>query len=386
MIKTLQNLDIYLFSLSILVMIAIKSTNSKNGKTSTSKAFSIIVLCNILIVLDDSLNILLDGMTGPYARTILVVTALFGYTLQILICFFWFWYAQLLALDEKRPRRMGIALEALPAILAVALAIASVFTGWIFGYDGANVYRRGPLFLCIPVLSYGYIVVGYAMMIRFRANIDRRHFIALMCFPVPPFVGGLLQTFFFGTSLIWSGTTLSLLIVYMAIQNELLLVDHLTGINNRMSFDRTLKRRIDTAKPQKPFALILIDLDNFQSINERYGHVAGDEALKATASILLQYFRKDGFVARFDGDEFAIIYEIQSLRDLSGIEDRLQPAIDEWNAASNHQWKISIALGYAPYMIDAKMTMDQFLMQVDKLLSLDKIAPKSGRFRQHRRR
>jgi diguanylate cyclase (GGDEF)-like protein len=267
----------------------------------------------------------------------------------------------------------------MPAAIAITLTLASVLTGWIFSYDATNTYHRGPLFAVIPALSFGYIAFGYSMVIRFRRKLDRRHLVALLGFPIPPLVGGILQTILYGVSLIWSGTTLSLLIVYIAIQNELLLLDYLTGLNNRVYFDKALKRRINIARPAHPFALVLVDLDSFHSINERFGHLAGDEALKATADILRRYFGKSGFIARFDGDAFAVLYEIQALSELSGMEVRLHDDIDEWNETSGKRWKISISVGYAPYLPSERLTADQYLTQVDKLLSLDKITPKNGR-------
>jgi diguanylate cyclase (GGDEF)-like protein len=292
-----------------------------------------------LIVIADSLCILLDGRQGSMAGSILLVTALCGYILQILICFFWFWYAQLVTHDERKMDTRIIVLEAMPAAIAITLTLASVLTGWIFSYDATNTYHRGPLFAVIPALSFGYIAFGYSMVIRFRRKLDRRHLVALLGFPIPPLVGGILQTILYGVSLIWSGTTLSLLIVYIAIQNELLLLDYLTGLNNRVYFDKALKRRINIARPAHPFALVLVDLDSFHSINERFGHLAGDEALKATADILRRYFGKSGFIARFDGDAFAVLYEIQALSELSGMEVRLHDDIDEWNEQAENAGK-----------------------------------------------
>jgi diguanylate cyclase (GGDEF)-like protein len=89
------------------------------------------------------------------------------------------------------------------------------------------------------------------------------------------------------------------------IKSELLLtLDPLTGLANRRCFDEQLKIKIRGAKR---FCLILIDLDGFKEINDRFGHLAGDEVLKQFAANLQRQFPAVDLVARWGGDEFAVI-------------------------------------------------------------------------------
>ncbi len=80
--------------------------------------------------------------------------------------------------------------------------------------------------------------------------------------------------------------------------------DALTGILNRRAFDQLCAKSHQKAQP---IALLLIDMDNFKQINDRYGHAGGDTALKTLAEILKKTFREDDYVARIGGDEFAVI-------------------------------------------------------------------------------
>ncbi|RYF28113.1 MAG: diguanylate cyclase [Comamonadaceae bacterium] len=90
---------------------------------------------------------------------------------------------------------------------------------------------------------------------------------------------------------------------------ELVFVDELTGIANRRHFDEAL--RIECAKARRTGRLLsvgMVDVDCFKQFNDHYGHVAGDEALRAVAGALRQALRRPGdFVARFGGEEFALI-------------------------------------------------------------------------------
>ena len=80
--------------------------------------------------------------------------------------------------------------------------------------------------------------------------------------------------------------------------------DGLTGIYNRRAFDKICEA---SAEKQQRIALLLIDMDNFKHINDTYGHLGGDNALKGLAEALVETFRDTDYVARVGGDEFAAI-------------------------------------------------------------------------------
>jgi diguanylate cyclase (GGDEF)-like protein len=80
--------------------------------------------------------------------------------------------------------------------------------------------------------------------------------------------------------------------------------DSLTGVSNRRAFDAALDA---AAASDEPYALILIDLDDFKRVNDEHGHPAGDEVLRSVAVAAAQVARKGDCVARVGGDEFAVL-------------------------------------------------------------------------------
>jgi diguanylate cyclase (GGDEF)-like protein len=84
--------------------------------------------------------------------------------------------------------------------------------------------------------------------------------------------------------------------------------DALLDIANRRGFERELARAVlHVHRYQRSAAVVFIDLDNFKSINDRFGHLAGDAALKAVSEVIISACRGSDTVARFGGDEFAVL-------------------------------------------------------------------------------
>jgi diguanylate cyclase (GGDEF)-like protein len=80
--------------------------------------------------------------------------------------------------------------------------------------------------------------------------------------------------------------------------------DSLTGVSNRRAFDAALER---AARTREPYALVLIDLDDFKRVNDEHGHRAGDDVLRSVAAAAAGVARKGDCVARVGGDEFALL-------------------------------------------------------------------------------
>lgn len=90
--------------------------------------------------------------------------------------------------------------------------------------------------------------------------------------------------------------------------NQMIRHDDLTGALNKASLYTELRREIArSVRYGHPLSLMMIDLDNFKTINDRHGHLQGDEVLKSVAEEIRSCVRSTDFVARFGGDEFAVL-------------------------------------------------------------------------------
>ena len=112
---------------------------------------------------------------------------------------------------------------------------------------------------------------------------------------------------------------------YHAEVHRLTNIDPLTEVANRRHLEQVLARElIRSRRYHRPLALALIDADHFKAINDRLGHVAGDETLRALAARIQAAVRKDGLVARYGGEEFAVVLPEASLDAATHVAERIR--------------------------------------------------------------
>ena len=136
-------------------------------------------------------------------------------------------------------------------------------------------------------------------------------------------------------------------------QNELLatlaITDSLTGVYNRKKLDDILADQfVRFRRNQRPFALLMLDLDNFKAINDSAGHAAGDEVLARVAAILRQSVRTVDYVARYGGEEFVAILTETTMEEALEVAERMRSGVDILRIpAGNHLISITVSVGVA---------------------------------------
>jgi len=221
------------------------------------------------------------------------------------------------------------------------------------------------------------MLVAFMIIIINRKSLGKKRFFSLIFFAIPPFISIIIQITFYGTSFMLNSVVLSLLVVFINIQNYSIYTDYLTGLNNRKKLDAYLKEKINSSAKEKGFSAILIDINNFKYINDTYGHNIGDNALETVAKLLRSCLRTSDFIARYGGDEFCIVLDISNERDLEALVRRINSTFEKHNKSGSQLYKLEFSMGYAVYDYRSRMSAEEFISLVDKLMYENKQANKN---------
>jgi len=144
-------------------------------------------------------------------------------------------------------------------------------------------------------------------------------------------------------------------------------MDALTGLPTRRFFDAALAREYRRAlRYKQPFCLAMIDLDNFKSINDTFGHAEGDRVLRALASVMRKEVRSPDVLARYGGDEFVLLLPQTQPEDGRSIVKRMQKAARTVPLMNGAQ--LSFSCGIAGWTGDPEQTPSDILKQADQAL------------------
>lgn len=134
--------------------------------------------------------------------------------------------------------------------------------------------------------------------------------------------------------------------------------DPLTGALNRQVFEEQVEALLHASAESVQHAFIMIDIDDFKVINDTYGHIVGDEALKGVATSIKGLLREEDLVGRLGGDEFMIC--LKNIPADEVIEKRIWLICDSLHIALNEDMNTSASLGIAMYPRDGKTFLELY--------------------------
>jgi len=209
-------------------------------------------------------------------------------------------------------------------------------------------------------------------IIRYSNNrSSRKYFLTILIitlfFLIMDMIFSILDISFFTISvkLVWPAAAALLLFIYLFKITNGIKIDSLTGLNNRYNFFEYTSG-LSRKKNMESWYFIVFDIDNFKSINNIYGYIEGDNALRSLAKILIKCTDKTDFTARYGGDEFIIVTKADTNVDdlITGIKIELE----KHNVNGKKPYNIEINHGYAKYTSDGNNRIDEVLKYIDSLM------------------
>jgi len=146
------------------------------------------------------------------------------------------------------------------------------------------------------------------------------------------------------------------------------IIDDLTGLYNRRGFHHLATYAIGAARRRaEPLTLAWLDLDRFKQINARYGRADGDNALKAMAGLLSSTFREADVLARYGGDEFAILFASSDEKGAWVAMQYLTEQAAVWNEHAEYPWALSFSWGVIEFNHD-RDDLESWLKTADRMM------------------
>lgn len=255
-------------------------------------------------------------------------------------------------------------------IINTAIAISSIYNGFYFVVESQNKYSRGEGITIHIAINFIYILLSIWLIYQNRKRISKREKMYLYGFVGIPVVFSIFEFSIPNVRLIVISLSLCLIWIYLYLQQRMIQFDTLTGVLTRYALERYIENTL--VKQQSDYGIIFIDIDEFKSINDTYGHKEGDKALREIGKILRLCFGEKHVIARYGGDEFVIILHNVEAREVERSIEQMNHIFRVYNDSSELPYKIGCSYGYDLFNLEKYHSLTEFLHHIDKKMYMQK--------------
>lgn len=314
------NFDISFFSVLLLLVLNITIKVRKNSTSTSSRLLLRLIWTTIYMLLLEVISWQFNekpGIFNWYANYI--SNMLFAWSTPIITCVWASYIDYHMFKSYKRLQKRFFYVHAL-AINTVFIII-NFFTPFIFSVDTQNIYKREPFMWLIVLINTITFIYICSLTYRNKSKINKEIIVVLLSYIFLPVVAAGLQVIIYGAFILWPTMAVTVVLTYIFLETVTTSTDYLTGLVNRLRIDDYLEFYLDN---KKVFTVIIIDLNDFKEINDNYGHINGDLALKLFSRNLKKVFNKANIIGRYGGDEFIILTEVHSKDEISELFNNLR--------------------------------------------------------------
>ena len=364
-------IEIDIFCITVL-SIVLYSLCKNYDRQTRQRCYIKAIITGLITFAAEINSALIDGKVFAEPRIANYLTNSVYFISSVLMGYYWLCYVEV-ALDSKAiKQRNMILLAKLPVVLAVLGVIASYFNGFFFYIDENNVYQRGKFVILHTVLCHSYTIVttvhAFIKSVKCKVYLKAVEYRILSMFLLFPLSIGIIQILFPFVPTVSVGITLAFLYVYIDLQNLLISVDTLSGLNNRNQLLRYLGSRLKNSPQENRLYVFMLDVNKFKKINDVHGHIEGDAALvRCSNALKLANRNTNHFIGRYGGDEFIMIADLQDDAEAELLCDRIRQALRGICIEDKVAYDLSFSFGYAPYKKEMK-TIQSFIAAADQKL------------------
>lgn len=365
----------YIFGdvICLIMLMFISSASRRHTKILIAERYFLeMSLATEILLISDIIWPLVNGVKLPGFRLLNIIINLVYMVLTGFIGFLWIIYVDFKVrrrLDSSHNKR--VIMFSIPMLVLLVLTLTSPKTHILFYIDENNCYRRGKLMwirICVMILYVLWAAVLTLVGIKRQKTKQKKYEMrALLQFTFFPLIGIFMQQFYLNLPFTAVGISLSVLLVFINVQNKQISIDTLTGINNRRQLALYIDSELSASSKKGELYYLIMDVDKFKSINDTYGHLEGDNALIKIASLLNSLCEKQNdFVARYGGDEFVVVCRRRNEFEVEALKNEILNAVFQMNSEGELPYMLSLSIGSAKF--DITKSNDEIFAEADKKL------------------
>lgn len=327
----------------LLYRIRISQTNQFD-----EKAYNFMLIVTFIATINETLSFIIDAHPGFIFHILQYISNTISSASSGIIGYCWCLFVEYhIHRNFKRIKKKSRIL-AVPLIIAIILIFINLLgTGIIFDISKENVYTRGPMNFILYIFVFVYYIESIYTVQKAKSDSILVEFFPIYFFIIPCMIGTMIQGFFFGISTIWLCVAIAFILVYIEIQISISFIDDLSGLYNRKYMNHYLDK-LQNDKPKRAYGF-LMDINDFKTINDIYGHLKGDQAIIQFGKILQHSIDKDSVAIRMGGDEFVIFAILKSNEEALALKKRIEQNVRQFNTNSTEPFHLSFSIGIAKY-------------------------------------
>lgn len=318
---------------------------------------------------------IVDGVI-PKTRVSIVSNVFLTCVLMSAITYFWLDYVMAFEQIPKRNDPVHRFAVFFPFLLStVAMVLHYIIAPDTLVSDTLDTLPAYNIYLVTVPYIYMAAILFYTIRRASKEEnpLEKRKHLFVGLFPLMVIVGGIIQMVFFPQLPIFCFTCLILMLIFyiQSIERRVSL-DPLTNLNNRGQLARYISQPSNLRQEGRLTFVLMMDIDEFKTINDTYGHAEGDKALVLVSDSLKKVVNSHNtpsFLCRFGGDEFILILHPHSEEEVHHLIEEIREQINEFACGSSYP--ILISAGYAEYKGGAE-SFQVCLKNADKRLYQDK--------------
>ncbi|SHJ29401.1 diguanylate cyclase (GGDEF) domain-containing protein [Dethiosulfatibacter aminovorans DSM 17477] len=352
--------DINFFSIFMLLILYLTIKMRKEATGTSSNLFFKLLWMTILLLILEILSWVFDRIPGQNTLNYLFnFIFVWSTTLISSILASYIDYHMFGSYDRLRRRKFYIYPFALTGILLTV----NFYHPIIFSVSPDNVYSREAFMMLLPIICISLFMYICYLAYKNRAHIQKEVIWVLLLYISMSVIAAFLQVQLFGVFIMWPMMAVTVMLTYIFLETVSTSRDYLTGLLSRHRIDDYLEYMLDQ---NKSFALVMLDLNHFKSINDTYGHLSGDTALQVFSVSLKKHFKKAKVVGRYAGDEFILILEDVKCDDIEISLKKVEKELGCLHESGEIEFPITFSYGCFEHKPDTDLSYEDIINLVDK--------------------